>query len=53
MQRKKIALRYRTLKRFNVIEIGGVQKFIVNSDKDEVRYYLSASEIREVFKRVI
>ena len=36
--KKKSTLQYRRLKRFDVIEIGGVRKLIDKSDEDEVRY---------------
>ncbi|XP_045135274.1 SCAN domain-containing protein 3-like [Portunus trituberculatus] len=47
---KKIPLQYKRLKQFDVIEIGGIQKLIAKSDKDEIRYYLPASEIFDVIK---
>ncbi|XP_063889921.1 KRAB-A domain-containing protein 2-like isoform X3 [Scylla paramamosain] len=48
--KKKTSLQYRRLKRFDVIEIGVVQKLIASSKNDEVRYYVPAPEIFEVIK---
>lgn len=46
---KKTSLQQRRLKRFNVLEIGGIKKLVARNDGNEnIKYYLSADEVYDV-----
>lgn len=43
-------LQIRRVKRFNVIEVDGIQKLIANSWNNEIRYYLTIDEVYDEIK---
>ncbi|XP_043284072.1 KRAB-A domain-containing protein 2-like isoform X2 [Venturia canescens] len=46
---KKTSLQQRRLKRFNILEIGGLKKLVARNDGNEnIKYYLSADEVYDV-----
>jgi len=44
----KTTMQYKRLKRFDIIEIVGVEKIIAKSNNDEIRYYLPIDTIYDV-----
>lgn len=48
----KTTLQYRRLKRFAIIEIGGVEKIISKSNNSEILYYLTVDEIYDVIETI-
>lgn len=48
--KKKTSLQYRRVNRFDILEIGGVQRIIAKSKTDEILYYLPAEEIFDVIE---
>lgn len=47
---KKTPLQHRRLKRFGILEIGGVKKLVERSENNEIKYYLPIEDVYDVIQ---